>query len=134
MRNNCVLPQNYRFLSKQEDIHIKNHAIGCRINAGNPRTFIPSPGKMNEFYAPGGFRGTRGSSFIQRVIKSHYDSTIGRIVTWGEDRDTAIVRMQVALSETVIEGIETDISLHQKLFNDEPYAQAAWIFIILNTN
>lgn len=114
------LPLSY----KQEDIHIKSHAIECRINAEDPRTFIPSPGKIKEFHAPGGL-GVRVESHLYSgySVPPYYDSMIGKIITWGEDRDTAIARMQVALSETVIEGIKTNIPLHQDLLNDATVKQ-----------
>ena len=114
------LPLSYR----QEDIRIKSHAIECRINAEDPRSFIPSPGKIKEFHAPGGL-GIRVESHLYSgySVPPHYDSMIGKIISWGEDRDTAIARMQVALSETVIEGIKTNILLHQDLLNDDTVKQ-----------
>ncbi|SUO92509.1 acetyl-CoA carboxylase biotin carboxylase subunit [Suttonella indologenes] len=114
------LPLSYR----QEDIRIKSHAIECRINAEDPRSFIPSPGKIKEFHAPGGL-GIRVESHLYSgySVPPHYDSMIGKIISWGEDRDTAIARMQVALSETVIEGIKTNIPLHQDLLNDDTVKQ-----------
>lgn len=114
------LPLSYQ----QEDIRIKSHAIECRINAEDPRSFIPSPGKIKEFHAPGGL-GIRVESHLYSgySVPPHYDSMIGKIISWGEDRDTAIARMQVALSETVIEGIKTNIPLHQDLLNDDTVKQ-----------
>lgn len=114
------LPLSYR----QEDIRIKSHAIECRINAEDPRSFVPSPGKIKEFHAPGGL-GIRVESHLYSgySVPPHYDSMIGKIISWGEDRDTAIARMQVALSETVIEGIKTNIPLHQDLLNDDTVKQ-----------
>lgn len=110
------LPLSY----KQEDIVIKAHAIECRINAEDPRTFIPSPGKITEFHAPGGL-GVRVESHLYDgyTVPPHYDSMVGKLITWGDDRESAINKMQIALSEMVIEGIKTNIPLHQDLLNDE---------------
>ncbi|MBR1375112.1 MAG: acetyl-CoA carboxylase biotin carboxylase subunit [Cardiobacteriaceae bacterium] len=110
------LPLSY----KQEDIKIHNHAIECRINAEDSRTFIPSPGKVKEFHAPGGL-GVRVESHLYSgySVPPYYDSMIGKIITWANNRENAINRMQVALSETIIEGIKTNIPLHQELLADE---------------
>lgn len=110
------LPLSY----KQEDIVIQGHAIECRINAEDAKTFIPSPGKISEFHTPGGL-GVRVESHLYTgyTVPPHYDSMIGKLICWGEDRDTAIKRSKVALSEMIIEGINTNIALHVDLLNDE---------------
>lgn len=109
------LPLSYT----QDDIHIKGHAIECRINAENAKTFVPSPGKVTEFHAPGGL-GVRIESHLYDgyTVPPHYDSMIGKLITWGDSRETAIMRAKIALSELIIEGINTNIALHQELLKD----------------
>lgn len=104
---------------KQEDIHIKGHAIECRINAEDPVTFLPSPGKITRFHAPGGF-GVRWESHIYTgySVPPYYDSMIGKLITYGENRETAIARMINALSELVIYGIKTNIPLQMRIMDD----------------
>ncbi len=102
---------------KQEDVKIQRHAIACRINAEDPKTFMPSPGLINLFHAPGG-PGIRLDSHIYSGYKvpPFYDSMIGKLIAHGNDRDVAIARMKNALSEIVIEGIKTNVPLHQEIF------------------
>jgi acetyl-CoA carboxylase biotin carboxylase subunit len=106
----------------QEDIKIAGHSIECRINAEDPRTFIPSPGKITRFHPPGGL-GVRWDSHIYAdySVPPHYDSMIGKLITWGDNRDVAIARMRNALSELVIDGIKTNITLHQDILNDQGF-------------
>jgi acetyl-CoA carboxylase biotin carboxylase subunit len=101
----------------QEDVHIQGHAIECRINAEDPKTFMPSPGLINLWHAPGG-PGVRMDSHIYSGYKvpPYYDSMIGKLITHGADRDAAIARMKNALTEIVIEGIKTNVPLHQEIF------------------
>ena len=109
------LPLSYT----QDDIKVRGHALECRINAENAKTFIPSPGKVREFHAPGGL-GVRVESHLYDgyTVPPHYDSMIGKLITWGDDRQTAITRAKMALRELVIEGISTNIELHQDLLDD----------------
>ena len=102
---------------KQEDIKILGHAIECRINAEDPKTFMPSPGLINLWHAPGG-PGIRVDSHIYSGyrVPPFYDSMIGKIIAHGSNRDAAVARMKIALSETVIEGIKTNVPLHQEIF------------------
>lgn len=104
---------------KQEDIQLKGHAIECRINAEDPDTFIPSPGVIKRFHAPGG-PGIRIDSHIYASYKvpPFYDSMIGKLITYGETREVAIQRMQMALEEIVIDGIKTNIPLQQRILAD----------------
>ena len=99
---------------KQEDVTITGHAIECRINAENPKTFIPSPGTINYWHAPGG-NGVRMDTHIYSGYKvpPNYDSLIGKLITYGEDRSIALQRMRNALDEILVEGIQTNIPLHQ---------------------
>jgi acetyl-CoA carboxylase biotin carboxylase subunit len=101
----------------QEDIRFSGHAIECRINAEDPKTFMPSPGLVQLWHAPGG-PGIRVESHLYSGYKvpPFYDSMIGKIIAHGNDRPTAIARMKNALSEIVIEGIKTNIPLHQEIF------------------
>lgn len=109
---------------KQEDICVKGHAIECRINAEHPRTFIPSPGKVEFYHAPGG-PGVRVDSHLYSgyIVPPYYDSLIAKIITFGEDRETAIARMLNALDEVHIEGINTNIELHQRILMDEHFRE-----------
>ena len=104
---------------QQSDIIIRGHAIECRINAEDPRTFMPSPGTITAYHAPGG-PGVRVDSHIYDGyrVPPYYDSMIGKLITYGESRQAAIARMRIALSELVIEGIKTNIALHQDLMRD----------------
>ncbi|WP_371186952.1 acetyl-CoA carboxylase biotin carboxylase subunit [Thalassotalea maritima] len=109
---------------KQEDIQVKGHAIECRINAEDPRTFIPSPGKITRFHAPGGM-GVRWDSHVYTdySVPPHYDSMIGKLITYGETRDVAIARMKNALDELVIDGIKTNITLQEDIMADVGFAR-----------
>ncbi len=109
---------------KQKDIVIKGHAIECRINAEDPETFIPSPGEITRFHAPGG-PGVRIDSHIYAGYKvpPYYDSMIGKLITYGENREVAIQRMKMALEEIVISGIKTTIDLQNRIINDPKFQQ-----------
>lgn len=111
---------------KQSDIHINGHAIECRINAEDPFTFIPSPGTINVYHAPGGM-GVRMDSHLYTSYKvpPNYDSLIGKLIVHGTSRETALARMRNALEEIVIEGIKTNIPLHQELTEDEAFNKTA---------
>jgi len=99
---------------KQEDVKIKGHAIECRINAENPKTFIPSPGTIQRWHSPGGL-GVRMDTHVYSGYKvpPNYDSLIGKLITWGESRAIAMQRMRNALDEILVEGINTNINLHK---------------------
>ncbi|MTI62846.1 acetyl-CoA carboxylase biotin carboxylase subunit [Methylophaga sp.] len=104
---------------KQEDVVMRGHAIECRINAEDPRTFMPSPGKITHYHAPGG-AGIRMDSHIYSGYKvpPNYDSLIGKLIAYGKDRDSAIARMQTALKEIGIEGIKTNVELQRDIMDD----------------
>ena len=112
------LPLSY----KQEDIKVKGHAIECRINAEDPKTFLPSPGKVVHLHSPGGL-GVRWDSHVYGgyTVPPHYDSMIAKLITYGDTREVAIRRMQNALSETIIDGIKTNIPLHELILEDENF-------------
>jgi len=107
---------------RQKDIVVRGHAIECRINAEDPKTFMPSPGLIQLWHSPGG-PGIRVESHIYSGYKvpPYYDSMIGKIIAYGEDRPTAIARMTNALSEVVIEGIKTNVPLHQEIFQHSAF-------------
>jgi len=107
---------------RQEDLTMQGHAIECRINAENSETFIPSPGQIQEFHAPGG-PGIRMETHIYRgyQVPPYYDSMIGKIIAHGEDRPSAISRMCSALRELVIDGIDTNISLQRHILMDAAF-------------
>jgi acetyl-CoA carboxylase biotin carboxylase subunit len=102
----------------QDDVKIQGHAIECRINAEDPRSFMPSPGLITLWHPPGG-PGIRVESHIYSGyrVPPYYDSMIGKLIAHGESRDAAFARMRNALSEVVIEGIKTNIPLHQEIFH-----------------
>ena len=104
----------------QKEIHFKGHAIECRINAEDPHTFVPSPGRITLYHAPGG-PGVRVDSHVYQnyYVPPHYDSMIGKLITYGATREQAIARMRIALSEMIVEGIKTNIPLHQELLVDQ---------------
>lgn len=103
----------------QSDIIIKGHAIECRINAEDAKTFMPSPGHIDTYHAPGG-PGVRVDSHIYSgyTVPPYYDSMIGKLITFGNTRDIAIARMNTALSEMVVQGIKTNIPLQQDILAD----------------
>lgn len=107
---------------KQEDIQIRGHAVECRINAEDPETFMPSPGTITHYHPPGG-PGVRVDTHVYQGYKvpPHYDSMIGKLIVHGENRDLALRRMSIALSEIIIDGIKTNIPLHQKLVRNSAF-------------
>lgn len=107
---------------RQSDIQIKGHAMECRINAEDPKTFMPSPGKITQYHAAGGL-GVRVDSHIYNgyTVPPHYDSMIGKIITFADTRLGAIIKMQNALDEMVIDGIKTNILLQRKIMQDETF-------------
>lgn len=113
-----------RLSLKQEDISINGHAIECRINAEDPNSFMPSPGKVTNFHTPGGL-GVRVDSHLYNnySVPPYYDSMIAKVITHASDRKAALARMGVALDELVIEGIKTNIPLQQRLVIDEAFVE-----------
>ena len=107
---------------KQNDIALKGHAIECRINAEHPYKFTPSAGRITTWHTPGG-PGIRVDSHVYAnyFVPPHYDSMIGKIIAYGDNRQQAIARMRTALSEMAVEGIETNIPLHQELMLDAAF-------------
>ncbi len=106
----------------QRQITVKGHAIECRINAEDPFNFVPSPGRITMWHAPGG-PGVRVDSHVYTnyFVPPNYDSMVGKIIVYGDTRDQAIARMRTALSETLVEGINTNIPLHRELMVDAKF-------------
>ncbi len=111
---------------RQKDIHISGHAIECRINAEHPTSFAPSPGRISQYHAPSG-PGVRVDSHVYSgyTVPPHYDSMIGKLIVHAGDRRTAIRRMQGALSEIVINGIHTNVALHNRIIGDAAFQAGA---------
>ena len=109
---------------RQKDIRLKGHAIECRLNAEDPYTFVPSPGRITVYHVPGG-PGIRVDSHVYQnyVVPQYYDSMIGKLIAYGATREQAIARMKTALSEMVVEGIKTNVPLHQDLMRDAAFVQ-----------
>ena len=114
------LPLSY----KQDDIHIHGHAIECRINAEDAKTFLPSPGKITLYHAPGGL-GVRMDSHLYSgyTVPPYYDSLIGKLIVHDNDRRSAILRMENALTELVVEGIKTNTAMHQDMMIDPNFCK-----------
>ena len=117
VREQLRIANGERLKITQDDIRIQGHAIECRINAEDPKNFMPSPGLINLWHAPGG-PGIRVDSHIYSGYKvpPFYDSMIGKLIAHGQDRNAAFARMRNALTEIVIEGIKTNVPLHQEIF------------------
>ena len=109
------LPLGYR----QDEIHLRGHAVECRLNAEDPDTFTPSPGTVTQYHAPGG-PGVRVDSHLYNGyrVPPNYDSMIGKLITHGETREVAIARMRGALAELVVDGIKTNAPLHRRILSD----------------
>ena len=109
---------------KQKDIVFRGHAIECRINAEDPYTSVPSPGRITQYHAPGG-PGIRVDSHVYQnyYVPPHYDSMIGKLIAYGDTRAQAIARMRIALSELVVDGIKTNTALHQDLMMDKAFVE-----------
>ncbi len=122
VREQLLIAAGERLSYRHKDIQWRGHAIECRINAEDPSTFMPSPGRIVQFHQPGG-PGIRVDSHVYNnyVVPPYYDSMIGKVIAYGEDRQIAMARMRIALSEMVIDGIRTNIALHQDIMNDAAF-------------
>jgi acetyl-CoA carboxylase biotin carboxylase subunit len=109
-------------LPPQEAIELRGHAIECRITAEDPVSFLPSPGKIQKWIAPGG-KDVRidTHAYCNYIIPSHYDSMIGKLIVWGEDRKRAIAKMKRALEEFEVAGVRTTIEFHRKMMENEDF-------------
>ncbi len=109
---------------KQEDIKFTGHSIECRINAEDPDNFMPSPGLVKHFHAPGG-NGVRMDTHLYSgyTVPPNYDSLIGKVITWGATREESMARMRNALDEIIIDGIKSNVALHRDLLNDKGFCK-----------
>jgi acetyl-CoA carboxylase biotin carboxylase subunit len=124
VKEQLKIADNQPLSKRQQDIHFRGHAIECRINAEDPHNFMPSPGKIEYYHPPGG-PGIRMDSHIYSgyTVPPYYDSLIGKLIAYGETREEAIGRLRNALNEIIIEGIKTNIKLHQDLLNDPAFLE-----------
>jgi len=118
----------------QNDIKIKGHSIECRINAEHPENFIPSPGKITQYHQPGGL-GVRVDSAVYQgySVPPHYDSMIGKLITYADNRPECIARMKRALEEYIIMGINTNIQMHQKIIMTEEFKSGKYDINFMST-
>lgn len=124
VREQLLIAAGHPLSFTQDQIRVRGHAIECRINAEDPDTFMPCPGTVESFHPPGG-PGIRVDSHLYDGyrIPPNYDSMIGKIIAYGQDRRTAIARMQVALAETLIEGIKTNVPALQRIMADRGFQE-----------
>jgi len=127
VRQQLLIASGEKVGYKQDEIEIRGHAIECRINAENSETFIPCPGTIDQFHAPGG-PGVRMDTHIYNGYKvpPNYDSMIGKLISYGNNRNAAIRRMSNALNEIVIDGIDTNIDLQKKLILDTEFQKGGF--------
>ena len=120
VREQILIAAGYPLSFKQKDIQFKGHAIECRINAEDPKTFVPSPGTISQFHSPGGL-GVRIESCIYSGYKvpPYYDSLIAKLIVHGDDREQCLLKLNQALKEIVIEPISTTIDLHRQILDTE---------------
>jgi acetyl-CoA carboxylase biotin carboxylase subunit len=119
VKEQILIASGEKLSLRQKDVAWHGHAIECRINAEDPQTFMPSPGRITYYHPPGG-PGVRVDTHIYNnyTVPPYYDSMIAKVIAHAETRDLALARMRVALSEMVVEGIKTNIALHQDILND----------------
>lgn len=124
VKQQLLIASGEKLTITQDDINLSGHSVECRLNAEDSETFIPSPGKIQRFHSAGGL-GVRVDSHIYSgySVPPNYDSMIGKLITYGDDRETAIIRMRGALQEMIIDGIKTNIPLQLKLMNDPEFVK-----------
>jgi acetyl-CoA carboxylase biotin carboxylase subunit len=118
---------NQKMTFRQKDVVKRGHAIECRINAEDPNSFVPSPGRITSWHAPGG-PGIRVDSHAYNgyFVPPNYDSMVGKLLAYGATREQAIARMRIALSEMIVEGIKTNIPLHRELMDDAQFIKGGF--------
>ena len=118
----------------QREVQLKGHSIECRINAEHPESFIPSPGKITQYHQPGGL-GVRVDSAVYQgySVPSHYDSMIGKLITYADNREECIAKMKRALEEYIIMGINTNIQLHQKIIMTKEFQSGKYDINFMST-
>ena len=124
VQQQILIAAGEKFTLRQRDIQFNGHSIECRINAEDAFTFMPSPGRITNWHVPGG-PGVRMDShvFTGYMVPPNYDSMIGKLITHGSTREQAIARMSIALSEMVIEGVQSNIALHRELMQDARFIE-----------
>jgi acetyl-CoA carboxylase biotin carboxylase subunit len=122
VREQIRIAQGHALTIRQLDIRTQGHALECRINAEDPFTFVPCPGKISVWELPGG-NGVRVDSHMSggAVVPPYYDSLIAKVITHGATREEALARMRLALSEMRVEGIRTNVPLHLAMLEDEGF-------------
>ena len=122
VREQIMIASGEKLSIRQKDIAWRGHAIECRINAEDPKTFMPSPGRITMYHPPGG-PGIRVDTHVYSnyFVPPYYDSMVGKLIAFGDTREIAIARMRIALSEMVVEGIKTNIPLHIDIMNDAAF-------------
>lgn len=122
VREQIRIAEGHPLTLRQEDVQFRGHAIECRINAEDPRTFAPSPGLVKQFHAPGGMHVRVDSGlYAGYKVPPYYDSMIAKLIVYGTTRQGALRRLRRALEEFVIEGPTTTIPLHQALLDDPEF-------------
>jgi len=122
VREQIMIASGEKLSIRQKDVTWRGHAIECRINAEDPKTFMPSPGRITMYHPPGG-PGIRVDTHVYSnyFVPPYYDSMVGKLIAFGDTREIAIARMRIALSEMVVEGIKTNIPLHMDIMNDAAF-------------
>jgi len=122
VREQIMIASGEKLSIRQKDVTWRGHAIECRINAEDPKTFLPSPGRITMYHPPGG-PGIRVDTHVYSnyFVPPYYDSMVGKLIAYGDTREMAIARMRIALSEMVIDGIKTNIPLHVDIMNDAAF-------------
>lgn len=122
VREQIRVAEGHPLTLRQQDVHFRGHAIECRINAEDPKTFAPSPGLVKQFHAPGGMNVRVDSGLYAGYrVPPYYDSMIAKLIVYGTTRQGALRRLRRALKEFVIEGMKTTIPLHQALLDDPDF-------------
>jgi len=134
VKQQILVASGEKLTISQNDIKIKGHSIECRINAEHPENFIPSPGKITQYHQPGGL-GVRVDSAVYQgySVPPHYDSMIGKLITYADNRSECIARMKRALEEYVIMGINTNIQMHQKIITTEEFKSGKYDINFMST-
>ncbi|AHV91442.1 acetyl-CoA carboxylase biotin carboxylase subunit [Bordetella holmesii] len=124
VQQQILIAAGEKFTLRQRDVAFKGHALECRINAEDPFRFVPSPGRITNWHTPGG-PGVRIDSHAYNgyFVPPNYDSMIAKVITYGDTREQALARMRIALSEMVVEGIQTNIPLHRELLQDARFIE-----------
>ena len=127
VREQIRVAEGHPLTLRQEDVIFRGHAIECRINAEDPRTFAPSPGLVKQYHAPGGMHVRVDSGlYAGYKVPPYYDSMIAKLIVYGTTREGALRRLRRALEEFVIEGMKTTIPLHQALLDDPEFREGQY--------